>query len=67
MQPKYVTQSQFWLPFVLLDNEAKPISQPHPTPLPFSTPLLQLQKICNPTEKSGSLFLIWYHSIPLFI
>ena len=67
MQPKYVTQSQFWLPFVLLDNETNPISQPHPTPLPFSTPLSLLQKICNPTEKSGSLFLIWYHSIPLFI
>ena len=43
MQPKYVTQSQFWLPFVLLDNEANPISQPHPTPLPFSTVTEDLQ------------------------
>ena len=45
MQPKYVTQSQFWLPFVLY--VMKPTtSHPHP----FSTPLSLLHKICNPIE-----------------
>ena len=47
MQPKYVTQSQFRLPFVLY--VMKPTTS-HPTPLPFSTPLSLLHKICNPIE-----------------